>query len=99
MTKIARDFNKCRCAHSNEFKAIMKPCGFLVNTGSKQSELQTVDFVAVAVVILNTDAGGAVAVAVVSVVLFLILLFQVAFIILVLSLSNQKKYTKQRHTM
>lgn len=78
----------------------MKPCGFSVNTGSKQSELQTVDFVAVvAVLFIILNAGGdgdavvVVVVAVASVVLlFLMLPFQVAFIILHIPLSNQKEH-------
>lgn len=40
----------------------MKPCGFSVNTGSKQSELQTVEFVSVDLVVvvvgLNSDTAN-----------------------------------------
>lgn len=86
---------ECRRAHSNEFKAIMKPCGFSVNTGTKQSELQTVDFVAVAVVILNADAAP-----------FLLCLFFVAAFssgfhhTMLCTFHYQiKRNTKQRHTM
>lgn len=54
----------------------MKPCGFLVNTGTKQSELQTVDFVAVAVAILNAAAAADAAA---SVVLFFVAAFSSGF--------------------
>lgn len=105
LTKIARDFNKIPPppprAHSNEFKAIMKPCGFLVNTGAKQSELQTVDFVAVAVVILNADAADSwPLLPFLLCSFFALLLFQVAFTVLHCSFHYQiKRNTKQRHTM
>lgn len=75
----------------------MKPCGFLVNTGTKQSELQTVDSVAVAVVLLNADAD-----AVASVVLLFVGCFfkWLSSHYVPRTFHYQiKRNTKQRHTM